>query len=67
MGIFKKKWLILFLCFFGGLIGVHCFIVGRFKRGLLYLITFGFMGIGWLIDLILILTDNFVDRNGNVI
>lgn len=40
-----------FLCLFFGYLGVHKFYIGDKASGLLYLCTFGLLGIGWLVDL----------------
>jgi TM2 domain-containing membrane protein YozV len=63
-----NKWLVsLLLCIFVGTLGVHRFYVGKTGTGILYLFTFGFLGIGTLIDLIMIVTGNFTDKDGNKI
>ncbi len=59
----KSRGVALFLCFFLGIFGVHYFYVGRPGMGLLYLLTFGFGGIGWLIDMIRILLGVFRDSS----
>ena len=50
--------------YFLGNIGGHRFYVGKIGTGLLYLFTFGFLGIGSFIDMILLFTDGFTDSNG---
>lgn len=52
----KDKWVAFVLCFFFGVFGAHCFYEGRVGAGLLRLFTLGLFGIGWLVDLITILT-----------
>lgn len=44
-----------YLCLFGGIFGLHKFYTKDYKMGLLYLITFGLFGIGWMRDTIQIL------------
>ena len=52
----KDKWVAFILCFFFGVFGAHCFYEGRVGAGLLRLFTAGLFGIGWFVDLIIILT-----------
>ena len=56
MGRPKNKWVALCLCIFLGMLGAHKFYEGRVGMGILYLFTFGLFGIGWVIDIIIILT-----------
>lgn len=49
------KWTSFLLCFFLGFIGAHKFYEGKASLGILYIFTFGLFGIGWFIDLIVIL------------
>lgn len=64
----KKDWLVtLLLCIFFGNIGIHRFYVGKIGTGILYLLTVGFCGIGYLIDLIKIIMGSFTDKDGNEI
>lgn len=63
-----NEWLVtLLLCLFLGGLGVHRFYVGKFGTGILQLITLGGCGIWTLIDLVMILTGSFKDKDGNVI
>ena len=62
----EKDWLVtLLLCIFLGGIGVHRFYAG--KIGTLQLITLGGCGIWTLVDLIMIITGSFTDKDGNKI
>ena len=63
----KSKRLTLLLCLFLGGIGVHRFYVGKVGTGILQLITLGGCGIWTLIDLIMIITGSFTDKDGNKI
>ena len=51
----KDKWVAFLLCFLFGIFGAHKFYEGRIGMGILYIFTFGLFGIGWMVDLILIL------------
>ncbi|MGB0837337.1 MAG: NINE protein [Flavobacteriaceae bacterium] len=60
-----NRWLItLILCFFLGGLGIHRFFNGKIGTGILMILTLGGLGIWVLIDLILIVTGNFTDENG---
>ncbi len=63
-----QKILPLFLvCFFVGWLGVHRFMVGKIGTGILQLVTFGGLGFWQLIDVILLATGKFTDKDGNAI
>lgn len=60
----KQKWVAFFLCLFFGYFGVHRFYVHKTGTGILWLFTFGLGGIGWLVDLVMILLGAFRDNMG---
>jgi TM2 domain-containing membrane protein YozV len=53
------------LCFFLGIFGAHRFYVGKIGTGLLQLVTLGGLGIWWLVDLIMLVSGEFRDKEGN--
>lgn len=64
----EKDWLVtLLLSIFVGTFGIHRFYVGKIGTGILQLITLGGCGVWTLIDIIMIITSNFKDKDGNVI
>ena len=61
-------WLALFLLtFFVGVLGVHRFYVGKIGTGVLMLITLGGLGVWFLVDLILVVTGQFTNKDGQKI
>lgn len=50
-----NKWVALLLCIFLGGVGGHKFYEGKIGMGILYLLTVGLFGFGWIIDIIVIL------------
>jgi len=55
------------LCWFLGFFGFHRFYAGKIGTGILMLVTFGGLGIWYLIDTIMLLTGGFTDGDGLII
>ena len=53
--IMKNKWVSLLLCFFLGGLGIHKFYEGKILMGVLYLCTGALLGIGVIVDFIILL------------
>lgn len=51
-GRMRNKWVAFFLCLFLGFLGAHKFYEGKPIMGIIYLITFGLFGVGWIIDIV---------------
>ena len=63
-----NDWVVcIILVVFLGFWGVHRFYVRKIGTGILMLFTFGGLGIWWFIDLILIATASFRDKEGRQI
>jgi TM2 domain-containing membrane protein YozV len=69
MAIERKKLNVLLLCCLGfvGLAGIHRFYAGKVGTGIIWILTGGICGVGTIIDLIVIITDNFADSDGKKI
>ena len=63
----KSKGIAFCLCLFLGYLGIHRFYVGKIGTGLLWMFTGGLLGLGWFVDLIIILCGNFSDKEGAVL
>jgi len=59
-----NAWLLLIVCFFGGVLGIHHFMAGRIGWGIIYLFTLGFFFIGAFLDFFMILFGGFTDSKG---
>ena len=60
----KSKLLALVLAIFLGYWGIHRFYVGKIGTGILYLFTGGLFFIGWIYDILKILSGTFTDGSG---
>lgn len=60
----KSKSVALILCVFLGYLGIHWFYVGKPGKGLLYMFTGGLVLVGWITDIIRILSGSFTDKFG---
>ena len=64
----EKDWTItLVLCLLGGGIGAHRYYVGKVGTGILYTLTVGLFGVGYLVDLVKIITGKFTDKDGKYV
>ena len=61
---YRSRLIALFLCIFLGPIGVHRFYIGKVGTGVLYLFTGGLFVIGWLFDILRIVSGGLLDVNG---
>ncbi len=60
----KSQIVALILCIFLGWLGIHRFYLGYTGAGILYLLTGGLFGIGWLIDIVLLIIPNGLTPKG---
>ena len=60
----KSKMLALVLCFLVGYLGIHRFYVGKYGTGIVWFVTAGCFGFGWVVDIIMIAIGSFTDNTG---
>lgn len=63
----KSKAVVLPLCVFLGALGVHRYYVGKIGTGVIWTLTAGFFGIGWIVDIFTVALGGFYDVNGYVV
>ena len=64
----EKDWLtLLLLCLFLGVVGGHRFYSGKTGTGIIWLLSGGLFGIGWLVDLYMVIVGSFKDKEGKAI
>lgn len=51
---------------FLGELGIHRFLAGKIGTGIIWFLTLGCFGIGWIYDLYQVITGKFTDKNGEV-
>ena len=60
----KSRLVAFLLCFFFGGLGIHRFYVGKIGTGIVWILTLGVLGIGVLVDFIMIIVGAFKDKEG---
>ena len=66
--ISERSWVAaLLLCIFFGVFGAHRFYVGKIGTAILMLVTLGGLGIWTLVDLIIIICQDFKDKEDKVL
>ena len=55
------------LCIFLGMFGAHRYYVGKIGTGVIWTLTAGFFGIGWIVDIFTVALGGFYDANGYVV
>lgn len=63
----KSRGVAAVLCFFLGWLGIHRFYAGKVGTGVLWLFTCGVLGLGIIVDFIMIICGSFKDGNGDYI
>lgn len=63
----KNKGVALVLCVLLGYMGIHRFYVGKIGTGILWLLTLGCFGIGWIVDIVMLCCNKFADKSGAII
>ena len=58
------KTLALIITIFLGELGVHRFMAGKIGTGIIWLLTFGCFGIGYIVDIIQVVTGKFTKKDG---
>lgn len=60
----KDRQVALLLCIFLGYLGIHRFYTGKVRSGFLYMFTLGIFGLGWIRDILLLISMSFKDGDG---
>jgi len=60
----KSRLIAILLCWFLGVFGAHRFYTGKIGTGVIWVFTFGCLYVGVIVDLILIASGSFKDKEG---
>lgn len=63
----RKRLIALLLCLLFGTFGVHRFYLGKIGTGFLYLCTYGLFGVGYVVDLVVLLIGRPRDKQGQIV
>ena len=63
-GIIIEKTPALLITIFLGELGVHRFMTGKIGTGIIWLLTAGCFGIGWIVDIIQVAKGTFTKKDG---
>lgn len=58
---------VFFACIFFGCLGGHRFKLKKYMSGLWYILSFGLLGVGWLLDLLILILGIQKDRHGRIL
>lgn len=64
---YRSKVTAIVLCLLLGWLGIHRFYVGKIGTGIIWFITGGCFGIGWIVDFFMILFGAFRDKEGRLL
>jgi TM2 domain-containing membrane protein YozV len=60
----KKRSMVILLCIFFGLFGVHRFYLGKIGTGIIMILTLGGFGIWAIVDFFIAIFGDYKDSNG---
>ena len=63
----KNFMVVVLLLLFLGWTGAHKFYVGKIGMGILYLLTGGLLGIGVIVDIIMLICKKYTDKDGKIV